>query len=142
MKPAVIAFQEIGAFPDFAAHCGKVMGTIFTSLFVWSVVTWLTGHARTLNELLAARAAMGISEACYLPAGLALIANYHGERTRSLATGIHYSGSYEGTILGGLAGGYLAQQYGWRWAFGIFGAIGVVYALMFPDGGHHGSSSN
>lgn len=31
-KPAVIAFQEIGAAPDFAAHCGEVMATFFTRL--------------------------------------------------------------------------------------------------------------
>jgi regulator of RNase E activity RraA len=31
-KPAVIAFQEVGAHPDYAAHCGEVMGTIFTRL--------------------------------------------------------------------------------------------------------------
>jgi len=28
-KPAVVAFQEIGGYPDYAAHCGEVMGTIF-----------------------------------------------------------------------------------------------------------------
>lgn len=31
-KPAVIVFQEIGPHPDYAAHCGEVMGTIFTRL--------------------------------------------------------------------------------------------------------------
>jgi regulator of RNase E activity RraA len=28
-KPAVIAFQEIGGYPDYAAHCGEVMATVF-----------------------------------------------------------------------------------------------------------------
>ncbi len=31
-KPAVVAFQEIGGHADYAAHCGEVMGTIFTRL--------------------------------------------------------------------------------------------------------------
>lgn len=31
-KPAVIVLQEIGGFPDYAAHCGEVMGTFFTRL--------------------------------------------------------------------------------------------------------------
>jgi regulator of RNase E activity RraA len=31
-KPAVIVFQEIGGYPDFAAHCGEVMATIFSRL--------------------------------------------------------------------------------------------------------------
>src|SRR3954467_11896175 len=46
---------------------------IFFSLLVWSAVTWFTGHAQTFSQLFWARAAMGISEACYLPAALALI---------------------------------------------------------------------
>jgi hypothetical protein len=47
------------------------------SLFVWSAVTWATGHAHTYDQLLTARALMGISEACYIPAALALIADFH-----------------------------------------------------------------
>ena len=43
------------------------------SLFVWSAVTWWTGHVTTFNELLLARSLMGISEAFYIPAALALI---------------------------------------------------------------------
>jgi regulator of RNase E activity RraA len=31
-KPAVIVFQEVGAFPGYAAHCGEVMSTFFTRL--------------------------------------------------------------------------------------------------------------
>jgi len=38
-KPAVIAFQEVGAHPEYAAHCGEVMGTIFTRLGAIGLVT-------------------------------------------------------------------------------------------------------
>jgi 4-hydroxy-4-methyl-2-oxoglutarate aldolase len=38
-KPAVIAFQEVGANPDYAAHCGEVMATIFTTLGARGLVT-------------------------------------------------------------------------------------------------------
>jgi MFS family permease len=47
---------------------------------------------------------MGISEACYLPAALALIADYHRGTTRSLATGLHMTGVFVGQGLGGLGG--------------------------------------
>jgi MFS family permease len=102
---------------------------IIGSLFVWSAVTWLTGHARTFEQLLAARALMGISEACYIPAALALIADYHRGSTRSLATGIHMSGIFVGSGLGGL-GGWLADVYGWGHAFSLFGMIGIVYSFV------------
>jgi MFS family permease len=47
------------------------------SLFIWSSVTMAMGFATTLGQLYVLRAIMGISEALYIPAGLALIADYH-----------------------------------------------------------------
>jgi predicted MFS family arabinose efflux permease len=72
---------------------------------------------------------MGVSEACYIPAGLALIADWHRGSTRSLATGIHMSGLYTGAALGGL-GGYIADHYGWRDGFTWFGVLGIAYSFV------------
>ncbi|RFC45468.1 MAG: MFS family permease/MFS family permease [Verrucomicrobia bacterium] len=102
---------------------------VLVSLIVWSLVTWFTGHVRSFNELLLARAIMGVSEACYIPAALALINDYHRGSTRSLATGLHMSGIYTGAALGGL-GGFVAEEWGWRAGFTIFGSIGVGYAIL------------
>ncbi|RYD49960.1 MAG: MFS transporter [Verrucomicrobiaceae bacterium] len=103
---------------------------ICASLFAWSVATWLTGHVTTYQELLATRALMGVSEAFYIPAALALITDYHRGSTRSSAVGLHQAGIYAGLILGGFAG-YVADSpdHGWRWAFGVCGLMGVVYAF-------------
>lgn len=103
---------------------------IAASLFVWSLVTWTTGHVTTYEQLLVTRALMGISEAFYIPAALALIADFHTGPTRSRAVGLHQMGIYLGVILGGF-GGYAADnpQLGWRWAFSVCGLIGIVYAL-------------
>jgi MFS family permease len=102
---------------------------IILSLAVWSLVTWATSYAHTYHQLLATRAVMGISEACYIPAALALIADYHRGATRSLATGIHMSGLYAGMALGGM-GGWVAEQHGWSASFFSFGCVGVAYALV------------
>ncbi|MDB6111973.1 MAG: major facilitator superfamily 1, partial [Pedosphaera sp.] len=102
---------------------------IMVSLLVWSAVTWLTGHVKTFEQLLCTRALMGVSEACYIPAALALIADFHRGSTRSLATGLHMSGVYVGAALGGV-GGYIAECYGWRTGFSLFGAFGVGYAVV------------
>ncbi|NDD64438.1 MAG: MFS transporter [Acidobacteria bacterium] len=103
---------------------------ICLSLFVWSVVTWWTGQVTSFNELVAARAIMGVSEAFYIPAALALITDYHYGHTRSRAVGIHQMGIYAGVILGGFAG-YVADSpmLGWRWAFTVCGVAGILYAL-------------
>jgi MFS family permease len=97
---------------------------------MWSAVTWATGHVNTFDQLVAARAMMGISEAFYIPAALALISEYHPGNTKSRAVGVHQTGIYVGQILGGFAG-YVADSpdHGWRWAFSTCGMIGVIYAL-------------
>ena len=103
---------------------------IVASLVVWSLMTWATGKARNFRELICVRGLMGVSEAAYLPAGPAMIADHHSERTRSLATGIHYSGAYLGIVLGGVSGGWIGERYGWRPAFTFLGILGVVYAFV------------
>lgn len=103
---------------------------ITLSLFVWSAVTWATGHVTTYEQLLVTRAVMGVSEAFYIPAALALIADFHLGPTRSRAIGLHQMGIYLGVILGGFSG-YAADHpsLGWRWAFDICGVVGVLYAI-------------
>jgi predicted MFS family arabinose efflux permease len=103
--------------------------TVIGSLFVWSIVTWATGHATTYHEMLAFRGLMGISEAFYFPAALALIADFHSDSTRAKAVGIHQSGMYAGLALGGI-GGYIAQNSSWRNCFTWFGLAGVIYAVV------------
>jgi N-acetylneuraminic acid mutarotase/MFS family permease len=107
---------------------------IVGSLLIWSLVTWGTGRATSFDGLLWARGLMGLSEACYLPAALALIASVHSGRTRSRAIGLHQSGLYVGSILGGFGGGWIGEHYGWRWAFLLLGAVGVVYAVVLSFG--------
>jgi MFS family permease len=102
---------------------------IFLSIVIWSAATLWTGFASSFYELLAARAVMGFSEAFYLPAAVALVVDFHRGRTRSLATGLHLSGIYAGSILGGL-GGWMATEYGWRFGFELFGAFGIGYGIL------------
>ena len=103
---------------------------IAVSLFAWSIVTWATGHVTSYEGLVTTRALMGVSEAFYIPAALALIADFHAGPTRSRAIGIHQTGIYLGLILGGFAG-YVADapSLGWRWAFEAGGLVGVLYAV-------------
>ena len=104
--------------------------TICGSLLVWSAVTWATGHVTTYDGLLLARSLMGISEAFYIPAALALITDYHSGDTRSRAVGWHQMAIYLGVIVGGFSG-YAADSttLGWRYAFDACGLAGIAYAI-------------
>ncbi|MFV8375104.1 MFS transporter [Flavobacterium sp. LB1P71] len=102
---------------------------IVGSLFVWSAVTYAMGYATTYNQVYWLRALMGVSEALYIPAGLSLIADYHQQKTRSLAIGIHMTGLYVGSALGGF-GATIAAAYSWHRTFHYFGIVGVFYAFI------------
>ncbi|GAB3328176.1 MFS transporter [Larkinella ripae] len=119
----------LSPYAGFLADRFNRSRVIIGSLFVWSLVTWLTAHATTFEELLATRALMGISEACYIPAAMALIVDYHKGRTRSLATGIHIAGVMVGQSLGFL-GGMIAENRDWSAAFSVFGLVGIGYATV------------
>ena len=102
---------------------------IVSSLFVWSAVTLLMGYATSFDQIYILRAVMGVSEALYIPAGLSLIADYHTDKSRSLAIGIHMTGLYMGQALGGF-GATLAENYSWEVTFHWFGLVGIVYSIV------------
>ncbi len=102
---------------------------IVGSLMVWSGVTLAMGYSTNFNQLLVLRAIMGISEAFYIPAGLALIADYHQGKTRSIAIGIHTTGIYLGQAFGGF-GAAIAGNFSWQFTFHSFGWIGIIYSLV------------
>jgi MFS family permease len=113
----------------FADRFGR-RHVIALSLLVWSADTWATAHVTTYDQLLLTRALMGLSEAFYIPAALALIADHHASATRSRAVGVHQIGIYLGVMVGSL-GGYVADapELGWRWAFSMLGGLGIFYSL-------------
>jgi MFS family permease len=102
---------------------------IVGSLMIWSGVTLAMGYATNFNQLLVLRAIMGVSEAFYIPAGLALIADYHQGKTRSIAIGIHTTGIYLGQAFGGF-GAAIANNFSWQFTFHSFGWIGIIYSLV------------
>lgn len=119
-------FSPLGGY--LADRIGRSV-LIIGSLAIWSLVTFITGLVDSVNAMIVTRAAMGISEAFYMPAALALIADYHDGSTRSTATGIHMTGLHLGTALGGV-GGILAETYGWRSGFYILGGLGLAYMII------------
>lgn len=102
---------------------------IVGSLFVWSAVTYLMGYADSFQELYWLRAFMGVSEALYIPSALSLIADWHQDKSRSLAIGIHMTGLYVGQAIGGF-GATVAAAFSWHTAFHWFGIIGIVYSIV------------
>ncbi len=103
---------------------------IIGALVFWSGATAATALCHTFWELTLVRALGGLGEAFYFPAAMSLISDYHSGATRSRAMSLHQSGVYAGTVLGGTLAGFVAQYYGWRWSFVVFGAAGSLLGLV------------
>ena len=103
---------------------------IIISLIVWSSATLVTGLSYTLVQLILLRSiATGGGEAFYSPSANAIIGEYHQE-TRATALSIHQTALYVGIICSGYLTGYIADLYGWRTAFYIFGGFGIILAFI------------
>ncbi|HWR49965.1 MAG TPA: MFS transporter [Bryobacteraceae bacterium] len=126
----LFAYGFASLFAGYAALVFGIGRTIAGSLVVWSLATLLTGFSNSGLEMIGARAVMGLSEALYIPAALALVAALHSTATRSRATALHQSGTYAGIIAGGVLGGWFAQTIGWRQGFWVLGTAGVAYILV------------
>ncbi|MCC7155329.1 MAG: MFS transporter [Bryobacterales bacterium] len=103
---------------------------ILGGLIFWSLVTIATALATQYWHLLLFRALEGLGEAFYFPASMSLLSDYHGKETRSRAMSWHQSSVYAGTIAGGTLAGYMADRFGWRSGFLLFGGLGVVLGIV------------
>lgn len=101
------------------------------SLGLWSLMTALCGAAGNFGQLLLARIGVGVGEAGGSPPAHAMISDYFEPQKRATALSVYSSGIYAGILVGFLMGGYLNQQLGWRAAFYVLGATGLVFSVIF-----------
>jgi len=101
---------------------------IVLSLAAWSASTVLSGLATGIGMLIAVRSvASAAGEAFYTPAAYALMGSYHS-KTRSRAMSLHQTALYVGIISSGFLAGWIADHWGWRQAFLVFGLAGILLA--------------
>lgn len=100
------------------------------SVIFWSIATMMTGLSNGMLMLILTRSiATGGGEAFFGPANYSLLAQYH-DKTRAFAMSIHQTAYYIGIILSGYIAGHIGQIWGWRSAFYVFGAVGVVHGVV------------
>ena len=99
-------------------------------ILFWSIATMFTGWATGLISLIILRSvATGGGEALFGPNYNALLSEYH-TKTRSTAMSIVQTAYYVGIIASGYLAGKIAELWGWQYAFIVFGAVGVVHAVI------------
>ncbi len=105
-------------------------------LTLWSLLTFLSGLARSFWQLFAARLGVGVGEAACAPASTSLIGDLYEPHERARAMSIFMLGLPAGVSLSYLVGGYVAQHYGWRAVFYLAGLPGLILAavtLFLPE---------
>ena len=117
---------------------------ISAGLAFWSVMTALSGTAKTFGALLTFRVGVGIGEASATPAALSMLSDYFAPKTRATVMAIYSSGIYIGGGIGGAIGGVVLDTWhrwfpdptaaplalrGWQMAFLLVGIPGVLLAL-------------
>jgi MFS transporter, ACS family, hexuronate transporter len=130
-----VAFQLTYALAMFGV--GRLVDRLGTkigyavSLFLWSLAA--IGHAlvRSTAGFMVARGFLGLTESGNFPSAIKAIAEWFPKKERALATGIFNSGTNIGAIVAPLTVPFIAKEYGWRWAFIITGAVGLIWLLFW-----------
>jgi len=107
----------------------KIGYAIATGL--WSLAA--IGHALATGTpgFLIARVFLGITEAGNFPAAIKATAEWFPQKERALATGIFNSGSNIGAIIVPLSVPFIAENYGWQWAFILTGIVGFIWLVLW-----------
>ena len=113
------------------ADRGSRRTVIAVSLSVWSVMTALCGLCQNFWQLLLARFGVGAGEAGGVPASHSMIADLFPPTFRATALALFSAGGSTGMMLGFTIGAWLEHGYGWRGAFMLVGAPGLLLALLF-----------
>ncbi|HEV3183150.1 MAG TPA: MFS transporter [Steroidobacteraceae bacterium] len=135
--PAFMVVYMIAA-PVFGAWGDRGSRTrpIAIGVAVWSLATVLSGLARSYPQLFASRALVGIGEAAYAAIAPALLADYFPANARGRVYAVLNMALPVGAALGYVLGGLIGHHFGWRAAFFLCGAPGMLLAavmLALPD---------
>jgi MFS family permease len=122
-------YTLLGLFVARWADRGHRARIIGGALVIWSGFTILCGFVQSYTQLLLARIGVGIGEAGCTPPAHSLIVDYVPAERRSSALALFGMGVPLGTLAGMVFGGLVADAYGWRTAFLVAGAPGLLLAI-------------
>lgn len=100
------------------------------ALALWSCMTAACGLAQNFLQLVVARMLVGIGEAGSSPPSYSAISDLYPPHRRATAMAVYLAGAPAGILIGFILGGWLAEEYGWRFALVAVGAPGLLFSLL------------
>ncbi|MFD5389687.1 MFS transporter [Streptomyces sp. NPDC127074] len=113
-----------------ADRWGRAKSLVIAAV-VWSLATLACAVSAGYGQMFVGRFLVGVGEAAYGSVGIAVVLSVFPVRLRATLSGAFIAGGSFGSVLGVSIGGVIGQAYGWRWAFGVMGAFGLVLAAVF-----------
>lgn len=90
----------------------------------------LSGLSQTMNQLIIFRAIQGIGAGALVPLGMTIVGDIYTLRERAKMQGF-FSGVWGvASVIGPLLGGFITDQWNWRWVFFINIPVGLAAALI------------
>ena len=126
----ILTYAIVCPFIGWAGDRSPRMRLAAAGVFVWSAATVASGLAPTYAVLLAARAIVGVGEASYAVVTPSLLSDCYPPEGRARVLGIFYAAIPVGSALGYVVGGLVGEHFGWRAAFFVAGAPGVILAFV------------
>ncbi len=125
-----ILYSVLGLPLGWLAERVSRKGLIAVCVAAWSVASAACGMATGFGGMLLGRIGVGIGEAGFLPSSASLLADHFPADRRGSVMGIIALGAPFGFLIGQTVGGWAAAQWGWRMAFIVVGAPGLLVALI------------
>ncbi len=127
-------FVAMALMMPVAGYVGDMFSrkwVVTCSLVFWSTATLCTGFTRGLWGMLMFRSvATALGESFYAPAAYPLMAAFH-KTTRTIAMSIHQTSLYIALMVSGVLAGAIADHWGWRYAFFLYGGAGILLGGLF-----------
>ncbi len=127
-----IMFGFTAAYAVFPVFAGRVIDRLGVKkglaigVVLWSLMCAAHGLMRSVVGFAVARFLLGAAEATNFPAANKAIAQWHPQSERAYAFGLFNSGTNAGVMIS-FTVVWLANAYGWPWAFFVVGGIGLVW---------------
>lgn len=132
----VLSFGVMALFLGSLADRFSRTRVIAFGLLVWSICTAASGFAQSFEQMALARFFVATGEAALVPSAISLLAEIFTPARRGTAMGVFFMGLPIGIGLSFIIAGWLGDSLGWRGAFEVLGAVGVVLVLpvlLLPD---------